>query len=358
MRGVEVLHGGFATTVQDAGRCGYQQYGLPTAGAMDEFAQRVGNILTGNSQNAASLEITMLGPQLRFHGETVAAITGAMISPRLNGQVLPMWESFSAGDGDVLSFGPNLGGCRAYLSIAGGLGLAPVMGSLSTYVRAAIGGLNGRKLQAGDFIPLLPLPMEAAALTGLRCDSNFIPHYPADSTLRVIMGPQDDYFTVRSRETFLSSEFTITPESDRMGYRLEGVPLEHSKGADIISDGIPLGAVQVPGHGHPIVMLADRPTTGGYAKIATVISVDIPIIAQLKPGEKVRFCRVSVDEAQQAQKVFEEKILLFEENIRAVTGSYTIYEISAAEKYFRVHVRKIQAGGPDRQHEPTKAGGQ
>lgn len=308
----EIIQPGLLTTVQDLGRPGWQQLGIPAAGAMDSYALRLGNRLLGNEENAAGLEITMLGPELRFRGDAVMALTGGDLTPRLNDRELPMWETFAIRAGDQLTFGDIRCGCRSYLAVAGGIAVPVVLGSRSTYLRGRLGGVEGRQLQAGDVLwakrPRRP------ALPGMRVPDALIPSYGREIAVRVVLGPQDDYFPAQSIDVFLSEPYRVTTKADRMGCRLEGPKISHKGGADIISDGIPPGAVQVPGHGMPIVMLADRQTTGGYAKIATVISGDLPKLAQAKPGDIIRFSRISVAEAWEILRDMEGKLACWQEN--------------------------------------------
>ncbi len=301
----EVVQPGPLTTVQDLGRYGYQQYGVPSSGAMDSYALRIGNLLVGNAENAASLEITLFGCQLRALQDTVVAVTGADLGVTINGKPAPQWQAIPVRKDDVIAFPRLKSGCRAYLSVAGGFPVSPVMGSASTYVRAGIGGYEGRALRKGDVLRTAK-PMRQPAQVPIP--HRYIPAYGNRITLRVVLGPQDDYFTDEGIRTFLSSDYTVSTQADRMGYRLEGARIRHKAKADIISDGIPLGAVQVPGDGLPIILLADRQTTGGYTKIATVISADIPLIAQAKPGDTVRFRQVSPDEAITALREQEKMI--------------------------------------------------
>ena len=301
----EVIQPGPLTTVQDLGRYGYQQYGVPVSGAMDDYALRVANLLVGNNEGEAGLEITLLGPQLRLLEDTVVAITGADLSPMLNNNPLPMWAAVMVGCEATISFHWPKRGCRSYLAVAGGIDIPKVMGSSSTYVKSHIGGVEGRPLRAGD---LLKSGKARPGILERRLPPQYVPEYRNQSELRVILGPQDDHFTEKGIRDFLHSEYTISTEADRVGYRLQGPRIEHKAGADIISDGIPLGAVQVPGDGLPIVLMADRQTTGGYAKIATVITVDVPKLAQAKPGDKVRFLQITEEEAHQALREYEQTI--------------------------------------------------
>lgn len=304
----EVMSGGLLTTIQDLGRHGFLQYGVPTAGAMDEFALRIANLLVGNPENTAALEITLSGPTLNFRSPTLASVTGGDLSPQLNGKPVPMWESFTVKPGDILSFSGRRSGCRAYLALAGGIQVPEVMGSRSTYMRGKMGGMEGRALAAGDLLNGQAPVAGSLVKGGRRLPAAFVPNYTDEVILRVIPGPQEDFFPPESLALFSCSIYTMTADSDRMGYRLAGPIIRHKAGADIISDGLPLGAVQVPGHGNPIIMLADRQTTGGYAKIATVISADLPRLAQMLPGQRVRFRLLSPAEARQVYLGFEDEI--------------------------------------------------
>ena len=294
---IEVLDGGMFTTMQDLGRYGYQRYGVPVSGAMDSVALRAANLLVGNREGDAGLEMTLAGPSLRFLDETVVAITGADLMPTVDGNPVPLWQPVAVQKGAELQFHGIRDGVRAYLAIAGGVDIPLMLGSRSTYTRANIGGLEGRPLASGD---RLAASTRMERVEGRRFPQAAAPRYGHTHRLRVTPGPQEDAFTEQGIETFLSSSYTVTPRSDRIGYRLEGSPIEHKAGADIVSDGIPLGAVQVTGDGMPIVLLADRGATGGYTKIATVISADIMRLAQAAPGDVVTFQRATLQEAHEA----------------------------------------------------------
>lgn len=301
-----VLQPGLFTTIQDLGRTGYQEFGVPVAGAMDALALRVANRLVGNPEGAAGLEITLLGPTLRFETPTVIALTGADLGALLDGSPLPTWQSVAVAAGSTLSFSGPRAGARAYLAVAGGVAVPPLLGSRSTYVRAAMGGWEGRALRAGDVLPVgqtYPLPP-----AGRRFPPELIPALPREVTVRVILGPQDDHFPPEAVERFLQSKYRVSAASDRMGYRLEGPALSHARGPDIVSDSIPPGAVQVPGQGTPIVLLADRQTAGGYPKIAVVIAADLRLLAQLQPGDSISFRAVSQEEAVAALREQEQTV--------------------------------------------------
>lgn len=291
-----VLAPGLITTVQDLGRYGYQQYGVPVSGAADPRSARLANLLVGNDENEAVLECTVLGPRLRFDGPAVIALTGGDLGARLDGRPLQRYRALAVKAGQELSFSGLRSGCRAYLAFAGGPDVPSVMGSRSTCMKAGLGGFKGRKLEKGD---VLAFREEKETLPGMESrvlGEDFSPQKQYE--LHVVPGPQDDLFTEEGLRTFLGESYTVTAQSDRMGCRLEGPVIAHRGSADIISDGISFGAVQVPGDGKPIIMLADRQTTGGYTKIATVITADFRFLGQLKGGDTVRFKAVGIEQAQ------------------------------------------------------------
>lgn len=304
-RFIEVIKPGMLTLIQDLGRYGFQQFGVPVAGAMDQFAASAGNLLVGNDRSAAVLEMMMMGPELKLNFEGQIALTGADLGPKINGAPVAMWQTLSVSAGDVLSFAGLKSGLRGYLAVRGGIDTPPVMSSRSTYTKAALGGFEGRALKTGDQVPVGADGTSVPSVT-LAIPLDQIPVYGASKTIRVVLGPQDDAFTEAGVQTFLDNVYTVTNECDRMGYRLDGPSIEHVKGGDIISDGIAFGAVQVPGHGKPIIMMADRQTTGGYTKIAGVISVDLPLLAQSKPGDQIKFQKVSLEEAHLLLKARED----------------------------------------------------
>jgi antagonist of KipI len=295
---LKVIKPGLLTTVQDLGRQGYQQYGMVVSGAMDSFALRVGNLLVGNKQGAAGIEITLMGPELEVLEDTAMAICGADLSPILDGVPIPVWKSFRAKKGQILRFGTPQKCVRAYLTVAGGIDVPVVMGSKSTYMKASIGGVEGRALKKGDTLKKEKSTLPLEKLTGRGLLRTDIPAYASNFKAKVVLGPNRDLFSEAGIETFLSETYEITTQADRMGYRLSGPKLRHVDSADILSDAIAPGTIQVPSNGEPIILLADRQTTGGYARIAVVISVDIPFIAQMMPGNKLTFEAVTVEEAQ------------------------------------------------------------
>ena len=295
---ITVLNPGLLTTVQDQGRIGYQQFGVSVSGVMDPRSASLANILVGNDEKEAVLECTMMGPHLQFNQANCIAITGGDLMPTLDGKPIPNYTAVKVEAGQVLKFTMPKTGCRAFIAFAGGLDIPEVMGSRSTYMKAKIGGVEGRKLAKDDVIGFRAPKAELKNMNFRSMASEFVPR--KEYTVRVVLGPQDDYFTDAGIQTFLSEVYSVTAEFDRMGCRLEGAVIQHKEGGDIISDGIAFGAIQVPSSGQPIIMLGDRQTTGGYTKIANVISADFRILAQLKQGDKVRFEKVSVKAAQDA----------------------------------------------------------
>ena len=293
---ITVLSPGLLTTVQDMGRVGYQQFGVSVSGVMDPRSAALANILAGNDMGEAVLECTMMGPKLRFDRACVIAITGGDLGPTLDGQPIPGYRALAVRAGQVLGFTAPKTGCRAFIAFSGGLDIPLAMGSRSTDLKAKLGGLQGRRLEKGDAIGFRSSVEALPRMADRALRPEFAPQ-PV-YTLRAVLGPQDDAFTQDGLRTFLTGAYTVTPEFDRMGCRLSGPAIQHRQTADIISDGIAFGAVQVPSSGAPIIMLADRQTTGGYTKIANVITADFRILAQLKAGDKVRFAEVSVEEAQ------------------------------------------------------------
>ncbi|MCL1994380.1 MAG: biotin-dependent carboxyltransferase family protein [Spirochaetes bacterium] len=293
----EVIAPGLFTTIQDEGRFGHQQSGVCVAGAMDPFAHKVANILCGNdNMNEAVLELTMMGATLAFHNDAYISITGGDLSPAIDGVPVKTWQSYVIKAGSTLSFETMKSGVRAYVGIFGGMDIPVVMGSKSTYAKAKIGGWEGRPLKAGDKIPYNKT--NVAGKSPVQMPAQYIPAYAQENVLRVVLGPQDDAFTQEGIDTFLSSAYTVSSEADRMGYRLEGAAIKHKDKSDIISDAMLMGGIQVPGQGHPIILMADRQTTGGYTKIASVIYADLYKVAQAKAGDVMRFSAISIEEAQ------------------------------------------------------------
>lgn len=297
--GICIQNAGLLTSVQDRGRFGHQKDGLSPAGAMDLYSMRLANLLVDNPLDEAVLETTYIGPELHFTEANYFSVTGAPMDLHLNGSPVPMGAALYAAAGSILTCGAVKAGCRSYIAFAGGLDVPVMDGSKSTLLRNTIGGWNGRKLKVGDEIgfvhPLKHLENAAVRYLPQNIENKAI-------TLRVIEGPQEDRFTQEGLDTFYGSEYEVTQECDRMGSRLTGARIEHQTDGNIISDGIALGAIQVPTSGLPIIMLSERQSMGGYTKIANVISIDLPRIAQAVPGTKVRFQKVRVEAAEELWK--------------------------------------------------------
>ncbi|MBP1926803.1 biotin-dependent carboxylase-like uncharacterized protein [Sedimentibacter acidaminivorans] len=304
---IRILNPGLMTTVQDLGRYGFQQYGVSVSGAMDQFSARLANILVGNDEHEGILEVTIMGPKIEFLNSEVIAITGGDLQPLINNKPINMNQSILVNSGDCLSFKGLKRGCRSYIAFAGGIDVPIIMGSKSTFLRAKLGGYEGRSLNPGDLIQICKSSSSLSDLEGRKVEKGFY-DYSNTVELRVVLGPQDDCFTKEGLETFFKSEYTVTNNCDRMGYTLDGEKIQHKDGADIISDGISMGAIQVPSKGTPIIMMADRQTTGGYTKIANVITVDLPKVAQAKPGDKIVFKKSTLEESHLLINKLEDKI--------------------------------------------------
>ncbi len=312
--GLRVLKPGLLTTVQDLGRYGYQKYGVIVSGAMDSFALRMCNLLVGNEEKDPALEITATGPTIEFMEDTLIALCGGDMSPSINSMVIPRWRPLLVRRGSTLGFGGLKSGCRVYMSVAGGIHVPEVMGSGSTYLRAAIGGLEGRALVAGDV--LTPGSYSAQAirrlngLASIRAEqdqpftaapwfvsSDLLPAYGA-GIVRIVRGREFELFTEESRDDFFKGLYYVTPRTDRMGYRLSGPSLTLSEPLEMTSGAVNAGTIQVPPEGQPLVLMADRQTTGGYPQIGHAVTVDLPVLAQLRPGDRLKFQEISLDEAQ------------------------------------------------------------
>jgi antagonist of KipI len=310
---LRIIRPGLLTTVQDLGRPGYQHLGVVLSGAMDTVALRVANLLVGNAENAAGLEITLLGSAIHFKADHLIALTGADLSPTLDGQPVPMHRPVAVQAGTLLAFGAARAGCRAYLAVAGGLGVPLVLGSRATYLRAALGGWHGRALRAGDELPvgevspanqqlrqlvapaILAAPWAAARWTP---GPALCPKPRSQPLIRAVRGPEYGQFAEASQRAFWHEPFVITPAADRMGYRLQGPELKRKIPTELLSSAVTFGTVQVPPGGQPIVLLADAQTTGGYPRLAQVITADFAALAQARPGQQLRFQEVSLTEAQ------------------------------------------------------------
>jgi antagonist of KipI len=287
-----VVRPGMLTTVQDLGRWGQQHLGVPVAGPMDWYSHRLANRLVGNPEDAAALEITLLGPEVTADADLMCAVAGGVFEISCGGAPVAMHTPFRLPRGERLVIRGRTAGARATLAVAGGIAVPPVLGSRSTSLLSRLGPFGGRALMAGDVLPVgspgahRGQAAPASAVEGLPL--------PAGGTrLRVVMGPHDARFSDDARRTFLSSRYVVTPDSNRMGYRLDGAVLAQREAGDMLSDATPIGSLQVPSSGLPILLMADRQTTGGYPKIATVITADLPLAGQLAPGDWIEFAACS-----------------------------------------------------------------
>ena len=284
---VTVIQPGLFTTVQDGGRWGYQRFGVPVAGPMDRVSHRLVNLIVGNRSSAATLEVTLVGPQLEFADETLFAVTGGEFELQLDGTSVATNTSHAARAGQCLTFGRRLEGARAYLAVAGGFDLPSVLGSRSTHVASGMGGLEGRALKVGDRLPVGHAG-ERRVRAG-RVRARVVPVPRQGARVRVIIGPDDDRFGPEGVATLRTTRYQVTAQSDRMGYRLKGARLEQTAGGNLISSAALTGSVQVPTSGEPIILMADHQTTGGYPRIATVITADLPVVGQLSPSDWIEF---------------------------------------------------------------------
>lgn len=291
---LRVLKPGLFTTVQDLGRPNAMSAGVPTGGAMDRFAHRAANLLVGNDEGAATLECTLRGPELVALRPCLVAITGADLEPRINGRPLPSWTGVFLSEGDVLGFGSRRSGARAYVAVAGGIAADRWLGSFSTYLLVARGGMHGRPLIEGDVIAAGGVP-SGPAVSGRRLDGQLRPAY-ADHVLPAIGGPHLKRVTAESRKALFGSAFTLSRDADRMGYRLDGPTLE-APGDELLSFGLASGAVQLPRSGLPILLMADAQTAGGYPVVAAVAGAAMPVAAQLLPGDTLTFAEVTIEAA-------------------------------------------------------------
>ena len=319
--GLKISTPGLHTTVQDFGRVGYQNMGIPVSGALDPESLRLANVLVGNSRTMAGLEVLLQGPTMEVTVDSLRIALGGFgasidVLGSKAARIAP-WRSAVLRRGQIFRISLDGTALSCYLAIAGGFDLDPCLGSLSTYTRAGLGGFQGRTLIAGDELPL--------ALSSASGGEDVRLPNPEELSLprpvRITWGMQKDYFTNNSLARFVTEPFTILPESDRMGYRISGPKIEHISGSDIVSDGIATGAIQVPGSGNPIVLLADHQTTGGYPKIATVISADLPALGRRTPGHDIRFEAIEVEEAERLRRGREKALCRLEESMEPLTGA-------------------------------------
>ncbi|MEH7276761.1 biotin-dependent carboxyltransferase family protein [Neobacillus vireti] len=288
-----VIKPGMQTTVQDLGRNGFREFGVSLSGAMDSYSLQMGNLLVGNELCEAGLEAPIIGPALLALTDVSIAICGGNLTPMIDESEIPLWKSMVIKKGQTLSFGQIKEGSRSYICIAGGINVPSVLNSKSTYLTGKFGGYKGRALKVGDILFGNPVIRRNRYL-----DNHLIPVYQKHISVRVVLGPHKDKFTSFGIKTFLNEPYILSPQSNRMGCVLMGPKVQHRGGADIISDPIPLGGIQIPASGQPIILMAEHQTTGGYTRIGTVISTDIPFLAQALPGSEIRFSETSLLSAQ------------------------------------------------------------
>ena len=306
---IEIQNGGVASTIQDTGRSGHYHIGMPPSGAMDPYAHAVANALVGNEKDAATVEMTYQGITAVFSEDTVVAITGADVSPTVDGDPVGMWEAVAVEAGDELDMGFATSGARAYLAVAGGIDVPEIMGSQSTYTLVGIGGHEGRMLESGDELPVGTPSEDLVDLENRTLPHEMVPEYADEETVRIILGLTDYRLTDESREALCTEEWTVTPEADRVGYRLDGPDIEFVEreqpfgaGPDpsnVVDLGYPVGSIQIPQK--PIVLMQDAVTGGGYATVGTVISPDRGVLAQRQTHDAVYFESVDIEEALNAR---------------------------------------------------------
>jgi antagonist of KipI len=312
----EVLSPGIMSTVQDLGRFGCARYGVAASGALDGFAVRVGNLLVGNAENAAVVETTLMGLRIKALRDTVVAVTGGDLQARKGSEPLAVWRSQLVREGESISFWGPANGFRSYLAVAGGIHAATVMGSRATNLASGFGGFQGRPLRQGDILAAEPVK-DALRFAGRAFRPEWVPGYFSPWRLRIVWGPQDDHFSEEGKLAFVTAAFAVSPDSDRTGIRLKGPVVTRMPGMEesIISEGILSGAIQVPGDGQPIIILGET-ASGGYRKIATVISADLPLLGQIMPGDEVAFEAVAMEEAVRALREMEDKIDAFKRSLK------------------------------------------
>lgn len=302
---------GLLSTIQDLGRKGYGKYGISITGAMDTFAHQIANRLVGNSEQEATIEITLAGWAGEFQSDHWIAITGGSLDPRIDGTEVPMWRPIWVRKGSQLVFKRQLEGCRAYIAVSGGLDIEPIMNSKSTYLRAGIGGVEGRALAKNDILKVKSGHLQSLSSLSFPIQSldsfynvpwsiahSILPKYDQHPVIRIMEGRQWQDFDHTSQQQLLKAEYQMTTQSDRMGYRLQGAKLQLEKPHEYISEAVTNGTIQVPADGQPIILMADRQTLGGYPKIGHVITVDLPVLAQLSPHARIRFEMVTLAQAQ------------------------------------------------------------
>lgn len=330
---IKILNKGVLTSIQDLGRRGYQKYGVPVCGVMDEYSHRIANILVGNKMEEATLEVTLFGLKIEFIDKQMISITGGNLQPKINNKIVDMWQTLEVKKGDILSLSGLKSGMRSYIAFSGGFDIEKTMGSKSYYSRAGL----GTKVENNQILNI----KTNLTVKKMKLEKKYIPEFESKIECRVVLGPQDDYFSDQAIDIFFKSEYALQNDSDRMGFRLKGEPISHKKTADIISDGLSKGAIQIPGNGQPIIMMSDAQTTGGYTKIGYVIKEDLNKLSQLKPGGKIRFKKVMIEKAQ---KEYIKYINKYYEVINDLRTNRNVieYKIMVNGKKYQVSVEVIE----------------
>ncbi len=296
---LQVLKPGLLSTIQDRGRIGYQKWGVVVGGAMDLYAHRSANMLLGNNEYSPSLEITMSGSVFKWQKNTWISICGGDLSPEINDERVPQWRPIFVKKNSILSFKKTTQGCRSYIAVRDGFNMEPVMNSFSTYTRGAFGGYEGRPLRQGDVLEYDECQYEESFIPSWYMNKLLFYNEESPVVIRCIVGQEYDLFTEASQQELFSAELKLSPDSDRMGYRLRGIPFQLKKPFEMISEAVTMGTIQVPPNGEPILLMADRQTTGGYPRIAQIAAVDLSILAQLKPGDSFRLVEISHEQTEQ-----------------------------------------------------------
>ncbi len=303
---LRVIKPGFQTTVQDLGRPRFAHFGVSASGAADAVSLRIGNILVGNKERAAGLEMTLVGGEIEFEAAAIVAVTGSNFEPTLDGKPIPLWTSFQVRAGQFIRMSATKDGARCYVAVRGGFNIPAVLGSVSTHLGTGIGGYNGRSLRKGDLLEYGLLPVDS--FSPITFDAKSIVNLSHPRTLRVTEGPQADSFREDAQHLFATSSYRVSEDSNRMGVRLTGPPLARINDEDIVTEGVSLGAIQVSHDGQPIILFVEHQTTGGYPKIANVICADLHKVGQLRPRDEVRFEFVSFEQAESSMEELESHI--------------------------------------------------